>query len=208
MSDAIDDEGCMKQYQLSSDGRRNAWLLLVGAALILMFSIWTFQSTLGISYVPGDIGASLGTMWSEGLTVNRTVPALFMLVLMIAAPLTMWNISMELICRYELTEDGLRYQAVGVDISIPWDGIAEIRTVDADSDEPSDELVLTNAPTSQISNPVFRLLFRQSYGAKVLPVYPGVQERAELMTEIRRRSGHPVITAPLPTEPVTEQQQS
>ncbi|MFM2309969.1 MAG: hypothetical protein RLY87_2091 [Chloroflexota bacterium] len=188
----------MKEFQLSRGGRRNAWLMLVGAALIWIFAIWTFQSTLGISYVPGDVGASLGTMWAEGLTVNRTVPAIFMLVLMVAAPLTMWNISMELICRYAITEQGLRYTAVGVDITIPWDGIADIRTVDADSDEPSDELILRDTPTAQIPNPLFRLLYSQAYGAKVLPVYPGLIDRSELMAEVRRRSGipaeQPVVT--------------
>lgn len=137
-------------------------------------------------------------MWAEGLTVNRTVPAIFMLVLMVAAPLTMWNISMELICRYAITEQGLRYTAVGVDITIPWDGIADIRTVDADSDEPSDELILRDTPTAQIPNPLFRLLYSQAYGAKVLPVYPGLIDRSELMAEVRRRSGipaeQPVVT--------------
>ena len=183
----------MKEFQLSRGGRRNAWLMLFGAALIWIFAIWTFQSTLGISYVPGDVGASLGTMWTEGLTVNRTVPAIFMLVLMVAAPLTMWNISMELVCRYVVTEQGLRYRAVGVDITIPWDGIADIRTVDADSEEPSDELVLRVAPTAQIPNPLFRLLYSQAYGAKILPVYPGLNERPELMADIRRRSGIPEL---------------
>ncbi len=201
------DEVRMKHYQLSREGRRNAWLMLFGAALIWLFAIWTFQSTLGITYVPGDVGASLGTMWAEGLTVNRTVPAIFMLVLMVAAPLTLWNISMELVCRYEVTAEGLRYRAVGVDIVIPWDGIAEIRSVDVDSDEPSDELILSTAPAAQIPNPLYRVLYNQAYGAKVLPVYPGVAERAELMEEIRRRSGNPVITAPI-SEQALEQPQS
>jgi hypothetical protein len=190
----------MKEFQLSRPGRRNAWLMLVGAAVIWIFAIWTLQSTLGISYVPGDVGASLGTMWTEGLTVNRTVPAIFMLVLMVAAPLTMWNLSMELVCRYAVTEQGLQYRASGVDITIPWEGIVEIRTVDGDSDEPSDELVLRDAPSTQIANPIFRLLYSQAYGAKILPVYPGLNERIELMAEIRRRSGNPVQPVFMPVE--------
>jgi hypothetical protein len=51
------------------------------------------------------------------------------------------------------------------------------------------------------------VLYNQAYGAKILPVYPGVAERAELMEEIRRRSGNPVITAPMP-EQALEQPQS
>ena len=198
----------MKDFQLSGPGRRNAWLMLVGAGLIWVFAIWTFQSTLGISYVPGDVGASLGTMWSEGLTVNRTVPAIFMLVLMVAAPLTMWNISMELVCQYAVTDQGLRYRATGIDITIPWDGITEIRTVDGDSDEPSDELILRDAPSVQIANPVFRLLYSQAYGARVLPVYPGVSDRIELIAEIRRRSGNPVQPVFVPAEAGDELPQS
>ena len=49
----------MKTYQLSATGRRNVMLLMIGAGLIWVFAIWTFQSTLAISYSPGKILDSL-----------------------------------------------------------------------------------------------------------------------------------------------------
>lgn len=184
----------MTQYRLSNEGRRNAWLLLVGALCIWVFSIWTLQTTLGLSYEPGAFSTSLSALWSEGLTVNRTVPSIFMLVLMVAAPLTMWNICMELASTFSVTTAGLRYQSIGIDITIPWDTIADIRAVDADSDEPSDELVLSAAPASQIGNPLLRFLYTQAYGARILPVYPGLTERAALLAAIRSNSG---VTEPV-----------
>jgi hypothetical protein len=195
----------MTQFQLSSEGRRNAWLLLVGALCIWVFAIWTLQSTLGLSYEPGALSTALSALWSEGLTVNRTVPSLFMLVLMVAAPLTMWNITMELASRFTVTTDGLRYQSIAIDITIPWNTITDIRAVDADSDEPSDELLLSEAPTSQISNPLVRFLYAQAYGARVLPIYPGVTDRATLLADIRRLSGVPAT--PAADEGVTGDQQ-
>ncbi|MFM7679429.1 MAG: hypothetical protein ACKO83_11335 [Roseiflexaceae bacterium] len=180
----------MKTYQLSSLGRRNVLLLMIGAALIWLFAVWVFQSTLAISVsdTQGTLDALQAT-FSEGLSVDRAVPALFMLVLMVAAPLTMWNIGMEWGVRYTPTADGLRYQSTGVSLVIPWTSIGEIRAIDADSDEPSHELRLKVDPTTQITNPLLRLLHAQAYGRAVLPVYAGIEHREELIDEIRRRAG-------------------
>ena len=123
----------MKTYQLSATGRRNVMLLMIGAGLIWIFAIWTFQSTLAISYSPGKILDSLQASLGQGLTVDRTVPALFMLVLMVAAPLTIWNIAMEWVVRYTPTGDGLRYEAFGISLLIPWSNVSDIRAIDADA---------------------------------------------------------------------------
>jgi hypothetical protein len=179
----------MKSYQLSSVGRRNAMLLLIGAGLIWAFAVWTFQSTLNISYTPEGTSDALGVLWSnEGLSVNKAIPALFMLVLMIAAPLTMWNISMEWVSRYTPTNDGLRYESMMISMLIPWNSISEIRVIDADSDETSHELRLKSDPTTQIANPVWRLLHAQAYGRTILPIHAGVDQRDDLIDEIRRRT--------------------
>ncbi len=179
----------MKSYQLSPVGRRNALLLMIGAGLIWAFAVWTFQSTLNISYSPEGVTQSLGVLWSEkGLSVNQAVPALFMLVLMIAAPLTMWNIAMEWVVRYTPTNDGLRYESLMVSVVVPWNSVSEIRAVDADSDEPAHELRLKSDPTGQIANPVWRLLHAQAYGRTVLPIHASVDQRDELIDEIRRRT--------------------
>lgn len=179
----------MKTYQLSSLGRRNVILLMIGAALIWVFAVWVFQSTLAISMNPATVVSSLQAAVAEGLSVDRTVPALFMVVLMVAAPLTMWNIGMEWGVRYTPTADGLRYQSAGVAMTIPWSSIAEIRPIDADSDEPSHELRLKVDPTPQITNPLLRILHAQAYGRVILPIYAGIEHREELIDEIRRRAG-------------------
>jgi len=108
---------------------------MIGAALIWMFAVWVFQSTLAISVsdTQGTLDALQATI-SEGLSVDRAVPALFMVVLMVAAPLTMWNIGMEWGVRYTPNADGLRYQSTGISMLIPWTSIGEIRVIDADSD--------------------------------------------------------------------------
>lgn len=179
----------MKSYQLSSVGRRNTLLLMIGAGLIWAFAVWTFQSTLNISYATDGITNAFGVLWSdEGLSVNKAVPALFMLVLMIAAPLTMWNIAMEWVARYIPTNDGLRYESMMVNMLIPWNSISEIRAVDADSDEASYELRLKADPTTQISNPLWRMLHAQAYGRTVLPIHAGIDQRDDLIDEIRRRT--------------------
>lgn len=179
----------MKSYQLSSVGRRNTLLLMIGAGLIWAFAVWTFQSTLNISYAPDSVNDPLGVLWSDqGLSVNKAIPALFMLVLMIAAPLTMWNITMEWMSRYTPTNDGLRYESMKISMLIPWSSISEIRAVDADSDEASHELRLKTDPTTQITNPVWRILHAQAYGRMVLPIHAGVEQRDDLIEEIRRRT--------------------
>ena len=178
-----------KSYQLSSVGRRNALLLMIGAGLIWAFAVWTFQSTLNISYTPDGASSGLGVLWSEqGLSVNKAVPALFMLVLMIAAPLTMWNVAMEWVARYTPTNDGLRYESMMINMVIPWNSISEIRAVDADSDESSHELRLKTDPTTQIANPMWRVLHSQAYGRTILPIHAGLDQRDDLIDEIRRRT--------------------
>ena len=44
-------------------------------------------------------------------------------------------------------------------------------------------------------NPLVRFLYAQAYGARVLPIYPGVTDRATLLADIRRLSGVPAIPA-------------
>jgi hypothetical protein len=83
----------------------------------------------------------------------------------------------------------LRYRALGIELTIAWSTVAEVRLVDADSDEPSHELRLKIDPTGQIGNPLLRLLFVQAYGKSALPVHHGVEQSDDLIDEIRRRSG-------------------
>jgi hypothetical protein len=178
----------MKTYRLSSSGRRTALVLLVGAICIWAFALWTFRSTLGISYNPLELWSSLRASIERGLGVGQVVPALLMLVLIVATPLVIWNILAEYDAAYTPAEDGLRFSALGVRLTYPWSGMAALRPVDQDSDEPMDELVLDGDYTAQIANPLLRFLHRQSYGRTKLPLYAAIQERDELLNQIRRRA--------------------
>jgi hypothetical protein len=183
----------MKTYRLSATGRRTALILLVGALIIWAFALWTFRSTLGISYNPLQFWASLRSAIQgengQGLAIGQIVPALLMLVLIVATPLVIWNILEEWAAGYTPTDDGLRFASLGIDLTYPWAGIGAIRRVDDDADEPLDELLLDQDYTRQIANPVLRFLHGQAYGRKKLPLYAGLQDRDELLDEIRRRTG-------------------
>ena len=176
----------MKTYQISSSGRRTALILLVGALIILIFALWTFGSTLGIN--PAAFWSTLRASIEQGLSISQLVPALLMLVLIVATPLVIWNICEELAAAYTPTEDGLRFSALGVRLLVPWAGISAIRRVDEDSDEPMDELVLREDYTSQIRNPLLRFLHAQAYGRTKLPIYAGVADRDDLLTTIHQQA--------------------
>jgi hypothetical protein len=179
----------MKTYRLSSSGRRTALILLVGALIIWGFALWAFRSTLGISYSPLQFWASLRQSVEQGLSISQIVPALLMLVLIVATPLVIWNILEEWAAAYTPTENGLRFESLGVALTYPWQGVVGLRRVDEDSDEPVDELVLREDYTRQIGNPLLRFLHGQAYGRTKLPLYAGLQDRDELLAEIRQRAG-------------------
>ena len=178
----------MKTYRITPSGRRTALILLVGALIIWIFALWTFGSTLGIGYNPVAFWGTLRASIEQGLSISQIVPALLMLVLIVATPLVIWNICEELAAAYTPAEDGLRFIALGVKLSLPWAGISAIRRVDEDSDEPMDELILREDYTSQIRNPLLRFLHAQAYGRTKLPIYAGVADRDDLLAAIREHA--------------------
>jgi hypothetical protein len=183
----------MKTYRISSSGRRTALILLVAALIIWFFAFWTFGSTLGISYNPllfwASLRASIQGDKGQGLSISQIVPALLMLVLIVATPLVIWNILEEWAAAYTPTDEGLRFASLGIVLTYPWVGIGSIRRLDEDSDEPIDELLLHEDYTRQIRNPLLRFLHGQAYGRRKLPLYAGLQDRDELLDEIRQRAG-------------------
>jgi hypothetical protein len=187
----------MKSYRLSPAGRRVALVLLISALIIWAFALWVFQTTLGISYNPVAFWGSLRASIEAGLSISQIVPALLMLVLIIATPLVIWNLLEEWAATYTPTDNGLRFESLGVALTYPWDGITRLRRNSDDADEPTDELVLRGDYTGQIRNPLMRFLHGQAYGRQRLPIYAGLAERDELLAEIRRRSG--LEEQPLPT---------
>ncbi|MCX7790533.1 MAG: hypothetical protein N2378_07815 [Chloroflexaceae bacterium] len=175
----------MKTYRLSAAGRRNVVVLLVAALLIWVFALWSFASTLRISYNPVQFWPSLQESLAAGLSVGQVVPALLMLVLIVATPLLIWALLAEWAAAYTPGPDGLRFESLGVSVVCPWNRVRSVQPVDADADEPFDELLLDGDPSTQIGHPVARFLHRQAWGANRLPIYPGLEERDELLAAIR-----------------------
>jgi hypothetical protein len=179
----------MKTYRLSSSGRRTALILLIGALIVWAFALWTFRSTLGISYNPIEFWGTLRQSVEQGLTISQIVPALLMLMLIVATPLVIWNILEEWSAAYTPGGDGLRFESLGIALTYPWQAVTGMRRVDEDSDEPVDEIVLAEDFTRQIRNPVLRFLHRQAYGRTRLPIYAGLENRDGLLDDIRAHAG-------------------
>lgn len=183
----------MRTYRLSPAGRRLCLALLVGALLIWAFALWSFSSTLRISYNPLAFIGSLRESLAAGIGVAEVVPALLMLALIVATPLLIWALLEEWAAAYTPTREGLRFESLGVALTYPWPAVQAVRPADDDGDEPLDELLLASDLTGQIANPLVRLLHRQAYGRTRLPIYPGLENRDDLIAEIRG-----AITAPAP----------
>jgi hypothetical protein len=178
----------MKTYRLSPVGRRTSLVLLVGALLIWAFALWSFASTLKLSYNPAQLWPTLQASLSSGLGVGQVVPALLMLALIVATPLLIWNLLEEWSAAYTPDDDGLRFDSLGIMITCPWPTVAGLRSVDDDGDEPLDEILLRQDATTQITNPLLRFLHRQAYGRRSLPVYAGLEDRADLLSVIRHHT--------------------
>jgi hypothetical protein len=176
----------MQTYRQSPAGRRTTLVLLVGALIIWAFALWTLRSTLNLSYNPLRFLGSLQATIGQGLSVAQVVPAVLMMVLIVATPLVMWNLLEEWSASLTPTETGLQFSAMGFSVLYPWSGIRAIRRVDDDEDEPMHELVLDADYTRQIKNPLVRFLHGQSYGRAKLPIYAGLERRDELLEQIAR----------------------
>lgn len=180
----------MKTYRLSPAGKRQTLVLLVAALIIWAFAVWSFASTLRISYSPLQLIPSLQQSLAAGLGIGQVVPALLMLVLIIATPLLIWSLLEELSATYTPTPQGLRFASLGVRLDYPWAAIGGIHRPD-DGDEPIDELLITGDHDAQIANPALRFLHRQAFGRGRLPIYPGVEQREDLIAEIQRHMAAP-----------------
>lgn len=164
----------MKLYTLSAHGRRTAVILLIGALIIWLFALWTLGTT--IANLPND--SSIGVI----------VPALLMLVLVVATPLVIWNIVEEWGASYQALNEGLLFRTQGVALMIPWADIQALHDRDSDSDEPSNDLLLRTDPASQIQNPILRMLHTQAHGRARLQIYAGVEARDALLAAIREHA--------------------
>lgn len=180
----------MKTYRQSPAGKRQSLVLLVAALLIWAFALWSFASTLRISYNPLQFWPSLQQSLAQGLGLGQVVPALLMLALIIATPLLIWSLLEEYAAAYTPTPDGLRFEAIGADVVYPWASLSGLHYTD-DGEEPFAELVVEGDPPAPIANPLVRFLHRQAAGTGRLPIYPGVERRDELIAEIQRHLAAP-----------------
>lgn len=182
----------MKTYRLSPSGRRSAIVLLIGALLIWVFALWTLRITLATSSDPSaSLFQALQENLNRGLSAGQIIPALLMVVLLIATPLVLWGILEEWGAQYTLTDAGLQFTSFGVALNCPWDRISGIHRLEDDADEPLDAIIIRDDLSSQIKNPLVRWLHRQACGARRLLIYPGLEDRDDLLQEIRIRSGLP-----------------
>jgi hypothetical protein len=179
----------MKTYRLSATGRRLRLILLVSALAIWGFALWSLRSTLDLSYNPLEFWGTLSASFAQGLSISQAVPALLMLVLIVATPLVFWNVLEEWAASYTPTDEGLRFASLGISVLYPWESIEAVRRVDDDSDDPLDEVLLRDDHTGQIGNPLLRWLHAQAYGRRKLPIYAGLEERNQLLAEIKQRAG-------------------
>jgi hypothetical protein len=192
----------MSTYRLSPAGKRQIFVLLLAALLIWAFAVWSFASTLGISYNPLQLWPSLQQSLAAGLGVGQVVPALLMLVLIIATPLLFWALLVEWAAAYTPSAQGLQFETLGARLSFPWDTIRGMRRTDegdGTQDEtqplPLDELLIAGDSGAQIANPLVRFLHGQAIGHGRLPLYGGVERRDELIAEIQRHLAAPAPTA-------------
>lgn len=180
----------MKTYRLSPAGKRQSLVLLAAALLIWAFAVWSFASTLRISYNPLQLWPSFQQSLAQGLGLGQVVPALLMLTLIIATPLLIWALLQEQSAAYTSTPEGLRFEALGVRLTYPWASLVGLRRAD-DGEEPFDELIVEGDHGAQIASPLVRFLHRQAAGTGRLPIYPGVEQRDELIAEIQRHMAAP-----------------
>jgi hypothetical protein len=183
----------MKTYRLNSNGRRATALLALGALLVWVFALWKLPDTLSSSsvrvsylHVPSTLSAAI----EQGLRVNQIVPALLLIVLIVATPLLLWNLVEEWSTFYIVRDDGLIYDTVqGISVLYPWTSIKSVRRVDPESDGQDYELIVDRNCVSQIGNPLLRWLHQQAFGRTRIPIYARTDDRDELIQEIVTRAG-------------------
>lgn len=183
----------MKTYRLDSNGRRATLLLMLGALVIWLFALWKLPDALStenvsVSYLrlPSTLAAAI----TDGLSVSQIVPALLFIVLIVTAPLLIWNLLEEWSTTYVVRDDGLEYDTVqGISVLYPWTAIKGVRLVDPEAKAPDYEVLVDDAEICQIRSRLLRWLHRQAFGRSRIPIYARIGERHELIAEIVNRAG-------------------
>ena len=162
-------------------------LMLMAAALLLgVFACWTLQSVLGIRYL--DLAATTGAMLERGLSVAQLIPAAILIAMLVAAPLLLWSLCEEWATTYTVRDEGITYDTVaGTKFYYPWSVVRVVREPDAQ--DAIAEVITEPDAGVQAGNPVLRWLHTLTVGSHRIPIYPGVEAREELLTEIVDRAG-------------------
>lgn len=206
------------EYPMSSDGRRQAYILLVGVISIMVFAVW-----------------SLVTILDGGLDGAEWVSALLMLGILVVSPLVAWTLLEEANSRLTVTEEGVRYSTLGgINLLYPWSQLAGFKQRGGrgrfarfflGEEENGESVDKKNSPTpalnaqaeannedeeeSEAETESHALLVRDSYGAELirqlpngvvrflhtqahgatLPVYSGLENRDELLSQIALHVG-------------------
>lgn len=182
----------MKTYRLDQNGRRATLLLMLGALAVWLFALWKLPDALStenvqVSYL--RLPSTLAAVIADGLSVSQIIPALLFIVLIVVAPLLIWNLLEEWSTTYVVRDDGLEYDTVqGIKVLYPWQAIKGVRIVDPEARAPDYE-VLVDDEICQIRSRLLRWLHRQAFGRSRIPIYARVGERHELIAEIVNRAG-------------------
>ncbi len=181
-------------YPISPEGRRQAIVLLLGVATLWLFALW-----------------SLINLFDGGLSGIEWVSSVLMLGIVLVAPVVGWALLEEANSRVTTDESGIRYRSLmGIDLLYKWEEVGGFEATgrkgkvarfflgddkeepasasDASDDDPDDmepdtRLLHTPDRTSQIQNPLARILHKLSHGAS-LPLYGGLERRNDLLNEI------------------------
>jgi hypothetical protein len=174
----------MKTYRLSPAGRRTALILMLAVILLWLFALWMLPSTLGVRVL--ELASSLRERVATGLSVSQFVQTAILIVMVVAAPLLVWNLWEEWNTSYTVGDDGLTYRTTNaVTLHYPWSHVREIR---ADGDHKA-EVLVSDEGVAPIRHPVVRWLHRQGFSQGRIPIYAGVEARDTLIAEIARHSG-------------------
>ncbi|WP_322820328.1 hypothetical protein [Chloroflexus sp.] len=172
-----------QNYRLAPAGRRDNLLMIAVAMILWVFAVWSVSSTLRLSLHPAAFPSDLQRLLAQPPALEQTVPALLMLVLVVATPLLIWNLIAEWDATFRPEAEGLQYETLGIRLCYPWHVMSAIQPHPVTPDEAA-VILCWYDPAETISNPLRRWLHRQTHGRQRLIIGAGIERRAELLRVI------------------------
>jgi hypothetical protein len=174
-----------RAYRLSPAGRRDNLLLIAVAMMLWLFAIWSLANTLQVRLHPAGMWADVQRLFAQPPAIEQAVPALFLLVVIVATPMVIWNAIAEWDATFVPTADGLCYTTMGMRLCCRWHDIVNIQPTPVSAEEDV-VLWLRYDPASTITHPLRRWLHRQYHGPNRLVIGAGIERRAELVALIEQ----------------------